>query len=251
MGSNAVIEFNNVSKKFCSRLEKQMWYGARDIVKNILNIPQDLNKLRKNEFWAVKNVSFTIKKGESVGLIGQNGSGKSTILKMTNGIFMPDIGEIKIKGRIGALIEVGAGFHPYLTGRENIYLNGAILGMSRTEVDKKFDEIVDFSEIRDFLDMPVKNYSSGMYVRLGFSIAAHSQTDILLIDEILAVGDADFQQKCIDKILALKKSGVAIIFVSHNLNNVKKLCDESILLHKGEIKARMESAKIESVILET
>lgn len=236
MDNNFVIEFSNVSKKFCSRLEKQMWYGARDIVKNILNIPQDLNKLRRDEFWAVKNVSFKIKKGEAIGLVGHNGSGKSTILKMINGIFMPDIGEIKIEGKVGALIEVGAGFHPYLTGRENIYLNGAVLGMNKKFIDEKFDEIVKFSEIGDFLDMPVKNYSSGMYVRLGFSVAAHLKCDILLIDEILAVGDTDFQKKCVNKIKNLKTNGVTIIFVSHNLDNVRMLCDKIVVLDKGEIK---------------
>lgn len=235
MDNSFVIDINNVSKKFCSRLEKQMWYGARDIVKNILNIPQDLNKLRKNEFWAVKNVSFKIQKGEAIGLIGHNGSGKSTILKMINGIFMPDIGEIKIRGRVGALIEVGAGFHPYLTGRENIYLNGAVLGMNKKFIDEKFNEIVEFSEIGEFLDMPVKNYSSGMYVRLGFSVAAHLKCDILLIDEILAVGDIDFQKKCIEKINDLKRNGTTIIFVSHNLDNVKMLCGKVIVIDKGEI----------------
>lgn len=234
MLNDNTIEVSNVSKKFCRKLEKQMWYGARDIVKNILDIPQNLNRLRRDEFWAITNVTFSLKKGESLGLVGLNGSGKSTILKMINGIFMPDIGEIRVRGKVGSLIEVGAGFHPYLTGRENIYLNGAILGMKKKEIDKKFDQIVEFSEIGEFLDMPVKNYSSGMHVRLGFSVAAHFQTDILLIDEILAVGDADFQKKCIEKIQYLKKGGTSIIFISHNENNLRLICDRCVLLHKGE-----------------
>lgn len=234
MLKNNTIEVSEVSKKFCRKLEKQMWYGARDIIKNILDVPQNLNKLRKDEFWAVKNVSFNLKKGESLGIVGLNGSGKSTILKMINGIFMPDIGEIRVKGKVGSLIEVGAGFHPYLTGRENIYLSGAILGMTRNEIKNKFDEIVAFSEIGEFLDMPVKNYSSGMHVRLGFSVAAHFKTDILLIDEILAVGDADFQKKCIAKIQELRKNGASIIFISHNENNLRLICDRCVLLHKGE-----------------
>lgn len=233
--TNHTIEVSNVSKKFCRKLEKQMWYGARDIVKNIFDIPQNLNKLRKDEFWAVKNVSFNLKCGESLGLVGLNGSGKSSILKMINGIFMPDIGEIRVCGKVGSLIEVGAGFHPYLTGRENIYLNGAILGMTRKEIKDKFMDIVKFSEIGEFLDMPVKNYSSGMHVRLGFSIAAHFQTDILLIDEILAVGDADFQKKCVEKILELRKNGTSIIFISHNENNLRLICDRCVLLCKGEM----------------
>lgn len=228
-----IINFDKVSKKFCSRLRAQMLYGINDIAKNILNIKTNADNLREDEFWAVKNISFSVKKGEAFGLLGQNGSGKSTILKMMNGIFMPDIGEISIAGKVGALIEVGAGFHPYLTGRENIYLNGTILGMTKRDIDEKFDDIVDFSEIKQFLDMPVKNYSSGMYVRLGFSVAAHLKTDILLIDEILAVGDIDFQKKCLDKITNLKKGGTTIVFVSHNVDNLKKICDRCLFLKNG------------------
>jgi lipopolysaccharide transport system ATP-binding protein len=228
------LSIRNISKKFSYHLKSQMFYGFGDIIKNILNIPL-VGSLRKDEFFAVNDVSFDVKKGEAIGLIGLNGSGKSTILKMINGIFMPDSGEIRIHGRVGALIEVGAGFHPYLTGKENIYLNGAILGMKKKEIDEVFDEIVEFAEVREFLDTPVKNYSSGMYVRLGFSIASHVKADILLIDEILAVGDYEFQQKCFDKINQLKKSGVTIVLVNHNDENVKKVCDRCILLHKGKI----------------
>jgi lipopolysaccharide transport system ATP-binding protein len=234
------IEVIDISKKFCRKLQKQMWYGMRDIARNVLGIQQDLNKLRKDEFWAIKNVSFSAKKGESLGLIGLNGSGKSTILKMINGIFMPDIGEIRVKGKVGALIEAGAGFHPYLTGRENIYLNGTILGMSKKTIDDKFNEIVKFSEVGEFLDMPLKNYSSGMYVRLGFAVAAHLSTDILLIDEILAVGDIEFQQKCFSKIDTMKKNGTTIIFISHNIDNIKRICNRCVLLDHGQV--RMDGA---------
>jgi lipopolysaccharide transport system ATP-binding protein len=231
-----VIDFNNVSKKFCSKLQRQMIYGFIDIARNIFDMEINKDHLRRDEFWAVRGVDFQVEKGESFGLVGINGSGKSTVLKMINGIFMPDEGQIKITGSVGALIEVGAGFHPYLTGRENIYLNGAIMGMKKKEIDMRFDDIVNFSGIEAFLDMPVKNYSSGMYVRLGFAIAAHLQRDILLIDEILAVGDISFQQKCIEKIKELKKSGTTILFVSHNEDNLISLCGRCLLIERGKIK---------------
>lgn len=231
---NTVLIIKNVSKKFSYHLRSQMFYGFGDIIKNIFNIPLK-SSLRNDEFFAVQNVSFDVKKGEAIGLMGLNGSGKSTILKMINGIFMPDAGEINICGRVGALIEVGAGFHPYLTGRENIYLNGAILGMKKTEIDEVFEEIVEFAEVKDFLETPVKNYSSGMYVRLGFSIASHVKAEILLVDEILAVGDFEFQEKCFKKINQMRKNGITIILVSHNEDNIKKVCDKCILLHKGKI----------------
>ena len=175
--------------------------------------------LRKNRGYnylhVLKGISFKVKKGETLGIIGPNGSGKSTLLKILNGIFPPDKGTIKIRGKVGALIEVGAGFHPMLTGRENIYINGTILGMSKKEIDEKFDKIVDFADIGDFLDVPVKNYSSGMYVRLGFSIAVCCQPEILLIDEVLSVGDISFRKKCLQKIIDLKKNKeISIIFVS-------------------------------------
>lgn len=243
MKNNLAVEFNHVSKKFCKKLEKQMWYGFKDIVRGIFN-QTDSERLRREEFWAVKDVSFIIKKGEAVGLVGVNGSGKSTILKMINGIFMPDTGEVKIRGTVGALIEAGAGFHPYLTGRENIYLNGAILGMTKKQIDRKFDEIVEFSEVEEFLNMPVKNYSSGMYVRLGFSIAAHLETDILLIDEILAVGDGAFQQKCLAKVKKLQEKGTTIIFVSHDKDKLMQVCQRGILIDKGAVLHAGEMDKI-------
>ena len=181
MNDEVAIKAENVSKKFCKSLKSSMLYGVEDIIRNSLCLSSNSHLLRKDEFWAVDDVSFEVKRGETLGIIGPNGAGKTTILKLLNGIFWPDKGKITIKGKVGALISVGAGFHPMLTGRENIYLNSAILGMSRDEVNKKFDDIVEFSEIGDFLDTPVKFYSSGMFVRLGFAVAIHCKLDILLV----------------------------------------------------------------------
>jgi len=192
---------------------------------------------RKEDFWALKDISFEVPRGQALGIIGHNGAGKSTILKLLSRITTPSAGEIMINGRLSALIEVGSGFHPELTGRENIYLNGSILGMMRREITEKLDSIVSFAELRQFIDTPVKRYSSGMYVRLGFSIAAHLNPDILLLDEVLAVGDAAFQEKCIERITQLQKSGTTIVFISHDLRAVQKLCDRVILLRKGRIEA--------------
>jgi ABC-type polysaccharide/polyol phosphate transport system ATPase subunit len=213
-----------------------MFYGISDIGRNIVCLPTNSQRLRADEFWAVEDISFEIRRGESLGLIGANGSGKTTLLKMLNGIFWPDKGKITARGRMGALIAVGSGFHPLLTGRENIYLNGAILGMGRHEIDRKFDEIVDFAGMDDFLDTPVKHYSSGMFVRLGFAIAIHCDPDILLVDEVLTVGDINFQRKCAMKMKELEKKGVTKIFVSHDLSSVEQLCQKAIHLSRGQVK---------------
>jgi len=231
---STVMQLENKSKKFCKSLKRSMLYGISDITRNLFGIRTRSGKLRKNEFWALDDINFQLSRGEVLGIIGSNGSGKSTLLKLLNGIFWPDKGRIALRGRVGALIEVGAGFHPLLTGRENIYLNGAILGMKKKEVEKKFDEIVDFAGIGDFLDTPVKHYSSGMFVRLGFSVAAHCDPDILLIDEILAVGDLNFQLKCRKKIREMRQKETAIVMVSHNMHTVNYLCRESILIHRGK-----------------
>ncbi len=212
-----------------------MLYGLTDIARNMANLSSNSSRLRKNEFWSLDDVSFEIKKSESIGLIGANGSGKTTLLKLLNGIFWPDKGRISVRGNIGALIAVGAGFHPLLSGRENIYLNGAILGMGRREMKEKFDSIVDFSGIQNFLDTPVKFYSSGMFVRLGFAVAIHCDPDILLVDEVLAVGDINFQVKCINKMKELRQKGITTIYVSHDLNSVFLLCDKCIYLSKGRM----------------
>ncbi len=243
--SEIILKVNNLSKKYCRDLKRSMMYGCFDIIKDALAIPTNHNKLRKNEFWSVSDISFDLKRGECIGIIGPNGAGKSTLLKMLNGIIKPDKGSISYKGRMGALIEVGAGFQPILTGRENIYINGSILGLSKTEIDRQFNNIVEFSGLEEFLDTPVKNYSSGMRVRLGFSIAAHLDPDILLVDEVLAVGDLAFQAKCRNRIMELVNRGTSIIFISHNMNLVNHLCSSVIVLQKG--KAIQQLPSIEAI----
>lgn len=212
-----------------------MKHGLKDIARDILGLPLRSNFLRRNEYWANRNITFELKRGECLGVIGRNGAGKSTLLKMLNGIILPDEGMITVKGKVGALIEVGAGFHPLLTGRENIYINAAILGLSKKEIDRRFDEIVDFAQIEFFLDAPVKTYSSGMYVRLGFAVAAYLQPDILLIDEILAVGDIGFQSRCLHRISYLLEHGTAILFVSHQMSLIDKISNLVLLLQSDEL----------------
>ncbi|MCE5324692.1 polysaccharide ABC transporter ATP-binding protein [bacterium] len=235
MSSDVVVRVDNVSKKFCKSVKKSMVYATFDITRNLLGISTRSGKLRSHEFWAVDGVSFELRQGESIGLVGPNGSGKTTTLQMINGIFWPDKGEITVQGRIGALIAVGAGFHPMLSGRENIYVNAAILGMTKSQVDKQLDSIIDFADIGDFLDTPVKYYSSGMFVRLGFAVAAHCNPDILLVDEVLAVGDARFQRKCLNHLMELKKSGTSFILVSHNMQSVEGVADKGIAFNKGQV----------------
>lgn len=196
----------------------------------------DLKARQSGILWALKDVSFSIKQGETMGIIGDNGAGKSTLLKILSHLTAPTRGEVKVRGRIASLLEVGTGFHPELTGRENIFLNSAILGMSRRDTQRKFDEIVDFSGVEDFIDTPVKHYSSGMYVRLAFSVAAHLESDILVLDEVLAVGDVDFQRKCLEKIADVARNSRTILFVSHNLASVRRLCQRSIWIDHGVLK---------------
>lgn len=228
-----LVEVKNVSKKFSKDLKKSLWYGLKDITKKSFGLPVS-EKLRKDEFWAVKGVSFQLKRGECIGLIGHNGAGKSTLLKVLNGLYNPDQGEIIMKGKVGALIELGAGFNPILTGRENIFNNAAVLGFSKEEVNQKLQSIIDFSGVEEFIDMPVKNYSSGMKVRLGFAVAAFMDPDILIIDEVLAVGDLGFVLKCFKKIDEILPH-TAIIFVSHNMPMVSRICNEIILLDHGKV----------------
>ena len=196
------------------------------------------------EFWALRDISFEIKQGDRVGIIGRNGAGKSTLLKILSRITEPTKGTVRIKGRVASLLEVGTGFHPELTGRENIFLNGAILGMSRAEITRKFDEIVAFAEVEKFLDTPVKRYSSGMYVRLAFAVAAHLEPEILIVDEVLAVGDAQFQEKCLGKMQEVGKGGRTVLFVSHNMASIQYLCSTAILLKSGNIAAIGQPAEI-------
>ena len=198
----------------------------------------------EEEFWALKDVSFEVKQGEVVGIIGRNGAGKSTLLKILSRITEPTEGRVTLRGRVASLLEVGTGFHPELTGRENIFLNGAILGMSKVEIKKKFDEIVAFAEVERFLDTPVKRYSSGMYVRLAFAVAAHLEPEILVVDEVLAVGDAEFQKKCLGKMKDVATGGRTVLFVSHNMGAVRNLCQQGILLEKGHLRNQGEIIKV-------
>jgi lipopolysaccharide transport system ATP-binding protein len=231
--SDVLIKADGVSKKFCKNLKRSMLYGMQDIAKTMFGLPIESNSLRNEEFWAVDDISFELKRGECLGLIGANGCGKSTLLKMLNGVIEPDKGRIQINGNVGALIELGAGFHPMLTGRENIYINGSILGFSKKQIDRKFDAIVDFAEIDEFIDTPVKHYSSGMYVRLGFAVAAQMESDVLIIDEVLAVGDLGFRVKCLNRIHELLDKS-AVIFVSHSMPFVARLCTQIMVMQKGD-----------------
>ena len=243
--SDTVIRVENLSKKYIIRHQQAQQYTAlRDVIadevksigRRFTGGKQDSSLgSTKEEFWALKDVSFEVKQGDRVGIIGRNGAGKSTLLKILSRIVEPTKGEITLNGRVASLLEVGTGFHPELTGRENIYLNGAILGMSRIEIKKKFDEIVDFAEIEKFLDTPVKRYSSGMYVRLAFAVAAHLEPEILIVDEVLAVGDTEFQKKCLGKMNKVAENGKTILFVSHNMLAIKTLCQKGILLQKGSV----------------
>ena len=239
--SEILILAENVSKKFCRSLKRSLWYGIRDIGATLAPSRRAqsisthaLPELRKDEFLAVTDVSFQLRRGECLGLIGHNGAGKSTLLKILNGLLPPDGGRITARGRIAALIELNAGFNPILSGRENIYNEAALLGLTPAETREKFESIVAFAEIGDFLDMPVQNYSSGMRVRLGFAVAAHMEPDVLLIDEVLAVGDVAFRFKCLNAIGELMKSS-AVIFVSHAMPQIFRLCTDLIVMKHGEV----------------
>ena len=228
--SEPLVSVENVSKKFCRSLKRSLWYGVKDLGSELVGRSHGQGELRKQEFWAVKEVSLKLERGETLGLIGHNGAGKTTLLRMLNGLIKPDEGRIKVRGRMQALIALGAGFNPVLTGRENVYVNASVLGISGREIDRRFDQIVAFSGIEEFIDMPVQSYSSGMIVRLGFSIAAHLEPDILLVDEVLA-----FKTKCQVRIQELRERGVAVILVSHNLHTISHVCSRAITFEKGQI----------------
>lgn len=223
---NTVITLNQVSKLFFKQEQKTF----KEFLPAFFT-----GKKTREWFWALHNIDLTIKAGESVGIMGPNGSGKSTLLKLIAGVTTPTRGTINVTGRVAPMIELGAGFHPELTGRENVYLNGVILGMSRAEVEDKFAEIVDFAELADFIDVPVKHYSSGMYLRLAFSVAIHTNPDILLVDEILAVGDDKFRAKCLKRVRDFQAAGKAIVMVSHSMDQIRDYCDRAILLDKGSL----------------
>ncbi len=261
--SDTVIRVENLSKKYVlshqqtgsssyNSLRDAIADGAKSLSKKILkpSAKKTFNPTRE-EFWALKDVSFEIKQGDRVGIIGRNGAGKSTLLKILSRIVEPTMGKIAIKGRIASLLEVGTGFHPELTGRENVFLNGAILGMSKEEIKRKFDEIVAFAEIEKFLDTPVKRYSSGMYVRLAFAVAAHLEPEILIVDEVLAVGDSNFQKKCLGKMEDVSNEGRTILFVSHSLDTVTRLCNQAILLNRGTVQFAGKTDKAINVYLKS
>jgi lipopolysaccharide transport system ATP-binding protein len=242
---NAIITVENLGKKYriSHQGERQRYVALRDVLTHKVTgwfrngKSENGNRKPVEDFWALKDVSFEIKQGEVVGIIGRNGAGKSTLLKILSRITEPTEGRVTLNGRVASLLEVGTGFHPELTGRENIFLNGAILGMNRVEIKKKFDEIVAFAEVQKFLDTPVKRYSSGMYVRLAFAVAAHLEPEILVVDEVLAVGDAEFQKKCLGKMESISRSeGRTVLFVSHNMKAIQTLCQTGIVLEDGRLK---------------
>jgi len=246
--TDIVIKAENLGKKYVigHQAENGAYLALRDVLmqnaRTLWNKTKDLAKGKPiiqgdtwEEVWALKDVSFEIRRGEAVGIIGRNGAGKSTLLKILSRITEPSTGRVTIEGRVASLLEVGTGFHPELTGRENIYLNGTILGMTRKEIKRKFDEIVAFAEVEKYLDTPVKRYSSGMYVRLAFAVAAHLEPEILVVDEVLAVGDAQFQKKCLGKMGDVARGGRTVLFVSHNMQAISSLCNRAFLIHSGEI----------------
>jgi lipopolysaccharide transport system ATP-binding protein len=246
---SVAIRVENISKKYILRHQtggRSRYVALRDVLAHKAKslFQRSRADASREEFWALKDVSFEIKQGEAVGIIGRNGAGKSTLLKLLSRITKPTKGRIEIEGRVASLLEVGTGFHPELTGRENIFLNGAILGMHRAEIRKKFDEIVAFAEVEKFLDTPVKHFSSGMYMRLAFAVAAHLEPEILVVDEVLAVGDAAFQKKCLGKMNDVSQSGRTILFVSHNMEAITRLCAKCIYLVKGGLKMQGETRQV-------
>ncbi len=234
-----ILEIQNISKKYCIQHQAGGYLSLRDRMASALKF----ERTQTEDFWALKDVSFTVNPGESIGIIGRNGAGKSTLLKILSKITPPTQGSIISRGRIASLLEVGTGFHPELSGRENIFFNGSLLGMKRKEIENKFDEIVDFAGTEKFLDTPLKHYSSGMQLRLAFAVAAFLEPEILIIDEVLAVGDAEFQKKCLGKMEDVSKSGRTILFVSHDLNAISNLCLKTIVLHKGAVSYLGETMK--------
>ena len=249
-----IIEIKGLSKKYDITHMRGGYVSLRDVIATVARRPfsflahkakRAIGLEKKEEFWALKDVSFNVNKGEVIGVIGANGAGKSTLLKILSQITPPTEGEVILRGRVGSLLEVGTGFHPELTGRENIFLNGAILGMKKSEIATKFDRIVEFAGVEKFLDTPVKHYSSGMYVRLAFSVAAHMEPDILIVDEVLAVGDAEFQKKCLGKMDEITRDeGRTIIFVSHNMAAIQQLCKKCILLESGKVTMTGETGEV-------
>jgi len=233
--SESLIKVEGVSKKYCRSLKRSLWYGMQDLMRELTGRSHGCNEdLRPGEFWSVNDVSFELRRGECLGLIGPNGAGKSTLLKMLNGLIKPNKGRITIRGRVGALIELGAGFNPVLTGIENIFVNGTVLGYTKNEIKQKLAAIIDFSELNEFINSPVQNYSSGMKVKLGFAIASELNVDLLLLDEVLAVGDMSFRFKCLSKVNEMVKDS-AVILVSHDMKAISRYCNKAVHLSEGKI----------------
>ncbi|ACK64393.1 ABC transporter related [Rippkaea orientalis PCC 8801] len=232
MTDDTLIKVEHLSKKFCRDLKTSLWYAVQDITSEVTGHKYE-RELRNDEFWSVNDISFELKRGECLGLIGPNGAGKSTLLKILNGLIKPDKGRVELRGRIGSLIELSAGFNAILTGRENIYSRGAVLGFTTAEIDKKLDAIIEFSELEDFIDTPVVNYSSGMKVRLGFAVAAQMEPDVLLLDEVLAVGDVGFRAKCFNAIYKMINNA-AVILVSHSMPQIARVCSDIIVMDHGK-----------------
>ncbi|AVZ31606.1 ABC transporter ATP-binding protein [Nodularia spumigena] len=239
-----VLSVKNVSKRFCRDLKRSLFYGIQDIAGEVFGARRTDVELRKGEFWALNDVSFELRRGEALGLVGANGAGKTTLLRIISGLIKPDHGSVEIQGRVAPLIALGAGFNPILTGRENIYVNMSILGLSKEEIDERFDQVVEFAEIGEAIDAPVQSYSSGMAARLGFACAIHTEPDILLIDEVLAVGDVRFQSKCYRRLADLRNKSVAFIMVSHNPEAILGVCNQAIYLSKGEKISSGEAAEV-------
>lgn len=247
MSDEVLIRVDAVSKKFCRSLKRSLWYGVRDIFSDLNPAARHREvvgkpRLRSDEFWAVDDVSFELRRGETLGLIGFNGAGKTTLLKLINGLSKPDRGRIEMHGRVGALIALGAGFNPILTGRENIYVNGSVLGLSKREIDSRLEEIVEFAELSEFIDSAVQNYSSGMQVRLGFAVATAMDPDILLLDEVLAVGDARFRAKCYNRIGELQGKA-AVVFVSHGMDQIARVCSAGLYMERGTTQGKTSATE--------
>ncbi len=250
MQNEIVIKVENISKKFCKNLKQSLKYAVFDIASEF-SFGENNQSLRKGEFWALDDISFELKKGTALGIVGPNGAGKSTLLKLLNGMLKPDTGTMKINGSINALFELGTGFSQVLTGRENIYINAAVFGFSKEYVDNVIDKIIDFSEIEEFIDSPIKNYSSGMKVRLGYAIAAQLNPDILLLDEVFAVGDTSFRRKCIKHMQSYLKNSGTILLVSHNIYLLQNVCSEAILIDNGKIVHQGSSVEVVNRYLES
>ncbi|CAA9282645.1 MAG: ABC transporter, ATP-binding protein [uncultured Cytophagales bacterium] len=233
--AEVVLSVENVSKRFCRDLKRAMYYGVKDMMSEMLGMSPRRDCLRKNEFWALKDVSFELRQGEAVGLVGANGAGKTTLLKLISGLIKPDTGKITVKGKVAPLIALGAGFNPVLTGRENVFINMAILGLTRSEIEDRYEEVVAFSEIGPAIDAPVNTYSSGMRARLGFACAIHTTPDILLIDEVLAVGDVKFRMKCYRRLAQLRERGTSFILVSHGTQTILSTCNKGVYLSRGKV----------------